>query len=344
MKTRNITTNLVGRRELFKLMALSEALNEPILFNSVPGIGKTQSFIDYAASAYAGSDATAGATTTLEAVDHDDIYILEVDGDTRASAIKGNVNLKKLVTDKEYEMITPAATAKYIMINEIDKGSDAIRNALLGVLNEKRIFNGEKKVPCQWKMLLATCNNLPKDNEQAALWDRFLVKYEVSRLTAAAISGYYTKGGKNHKESFTVNIPEKADIDGVVIAKDKLDKFLAVAYAKCSDRTLTKLPRMIKAVSLIWEVSVQQSMVLCAKLLLDATSADKLSSQLHSTEMKNILSKISLLQMADTPEEAEKEKQAILSMVQGYVTSKKITNAEVKEIAEVIRQIEADNA
>ena len=63
-------------------------------------------------------------------------------------------DLGKLFTDNEYSLSTPIADAEIVIINEVDKASSAIRNAMLGVMNEKFLFNGKHKIPCKWKLFV----------------------------------------------------------------------------------------------------------------------------------------------------------------------------------------------
>lgn len=68
-----------------------------------------------------------------------------------------------------------------------DKANSAILNALLSILNERVYFNGKEKEQVPLLFLIAASNELPDDNEQlAALYDRFLFRYEVSYLHTAA--------------------------------------------------------------------------------------------------------------------------------------------------------------
>ena len=49
---RQIKTKLIGKDEVFKVLALGEATKLPVLLLGDPGVGKTQSLLDYAAAKY----------------------------------------------------------------------------------------------------------------------------------------------------------------------------------------------------------------------------------------------------------------------------------------------------
>ena len=52
MENRIINTNLYGKEEMFKIIALGEATRLPVLLVGPPGVAKTAVLMDYAASMY----------------------------------------------------------------------------------------------------------------------------------------------------------------------------------------------------------------------------------------------------------------------------------------------------
>ena len=199
MNKKKITTGLIGKQEVFKVMALGEVTGLGTLLIGVPGTAKTRSVLDYAKSSYA---------TTAELLKN--TFILETDEGTKASEVKGRVDLGKLTTENKYELNSPITNSKYIVINEVDKGSSAIRNSLLGIMNEKILFNGDSKVPCQWKLFVATCNEIPEDEKDSPFWDRFILKTTVNRMTAAQMTTYFEAGDKAYTTSVNVPMPTAA--------------------------------------------------------------------------------------------------------------------------------------
>ncbi|UQZ81561.1 ATPase RavA [Paenibacillus konkukensis] len=74
-------------------------------------------------------------------------------------------------------------SADFAFLDEIFKANSAILNALLSILNERVFFNGREKEQVPLVFLMAASNELPEDNDQlAALYDRFLIRYEVGFL------------------------------------------------------------------------------------------------------------------------------------------------------------------
>ena len=182
MITRTINTNLMKKLETFKVMALGEAINTPILLIGPPGVAKTAAVIDF-------------AKASLGRLKGDDLFLLETDEGTKSTAVKGNIDMEELVTNNKYQLDSPVTTAKVVVINEIDKASASLRNSLLGIMNERVLFNGKQKVPCQWTNFIATCNSIPEDEVDSPFWDRFLITHEVNRLSPSDMLNYYAKGG-----------------------------------------------------------------------------------------------------------------------------------------------------
>lgn len=96
----------------------------------------------------------------------------------------GPVSLQQLKQDRyirQTDGYLPAS--QFAFLDEIFKANSAILNALLSILNERLFFNGKEKQNVPLLFLMAASNELPEENEQLeALYDRFLIRYEVGYL------------------------------------------------------------------------------------------------------------------------------------------------------------------
>jgi MoxR-like ATPase len=323
---RQIETSLINKEEVFKMLALAEATGLPCLLIGQPGVAKTKTVVDYA-KAWLNKDGKMTAKDFAEK-----IYILETDEGTKASEIKGMPDLGKLFTDNEYTLSTPIADAEIVIINEVDKASSAIRNAMLGVMNEKFLFNGKHKIPCKWKLFVATCNEIPKEEKGSPFWDRFMLKHTVNRVSAGEMVKYYNKGGRDYREKFTIGIPNKAEINEVEIPATKLEKYLEVGYQHSSDRTLTFVPTLSKAVSYIWDISVDKALVKTAQIMIDQTAGSELQNKLMSPEVKAVMSKVEMLHSYQTNEQLELAIAEIEGLVNTYATRGIMDSGQINEI------------
>jgi MoxR-like ATPase len=325
-EVRQIETSLINKEEVFKMLALAEATGLPCLLIGAPGVAKTKTVLDYA-KAWLNRDGKMTAKDFAEK-----IYILETDEGTKASEIKGMPDLGKLFTDNEYSLSTPIADAEIVIINEVDKASSAIRNAMLGVMNEKFLFNGKHKIPCKWKLFVATCNEIPKEEKNSPFWDRFMLKHTVNRVSAGEMIKYYNKGGREYREKFTIGIPNKAEINEVEIPVTKLEKYMEVGYNHSSDRTLTFVPTLSKAVSYIWDISVDKALVKTAQIMIDQTAGSELQNKLMSPEVKAVMSKVEMLHSYQTNEQLELAIAEIEGLVNTYAARGIMDSGQINEI------------
>lgn len=325
-EVRQIETSLINKEEVFKMLALAEATGLPCLLIGQPGVAKTKTVVDYA-KAWLNKDGKMTAKDFAEK-----IYILETDEGTKASEIKGMPDLGKLFTDNEYSLSTPIADAEIVIINEVDKASSAIRNAMLGVMNEKFLFNGKHKIPCKWKLFVATCNEIPKEEKGSPFWDRFMLKHTVNRVSAGEMVKYYNKGGRDYREKFNIGIPNKVEINEVEIPATKLEKYLEVGYQHSSDRTLTFVPTLSKAVSYIWDISVDKALVKTAQIMIDQTAGSELQNKLMSPEVKAVMSKVEMLHSYQTNEQLELAIAEIEGLINTYASRGIMDVGQVGEI------------
>jgi len=332
-EVRTIETSLINKEEVFKMLALAEATGLPLLLVGDPGTAKTKSIIEYA-KAWLNKD---GKMTADDFANK--MYILETDEGTKASEIKGMPDLGKLFTENTYDLNTPIADADIVIINEVDKASSAIRNAMLGVMNEKFLFNGKHKVPCKWKLFIATCNEIPKEEANSPFWDRFMLKMTVNRVSAGDMSKYYAKGARNYREKFNIGIPNQAELDTVEIPSNKLDKYLEVGYQNSSDRTLTFVPKLAKAVSYVWDISVDKALVKTAQIMISQSAGSELQNKLMSPEIKAVMSKVEMLHSHSNNEALELAVAEIESLINTYATRGVIDTGQVEEIESTMQFI-----
>lgn len=331
VKTRLIVTNLMNKDEVFRILALGEATGLPVLLVGPPGTAKTGTVIDYTKAMF--------DFTKQEDVDHfnsEGVFLLETDEGTKASEVKGVVNLEKLVTENKYELDSHITRAETVIINEVDKASSSLRNSLLGIMNEKVLFNGKNKISCNWKLFVATCNSIPKEEENNPFWDRFAIKMTVNRLSLGDMSKYYSNKDKNFKSDIKVRIPTQDQIDAIDIPSEKLEKFLNQSYKTCSDRTLSFVPLMTKAASLVYDCSIDKALIKVCGLLVGTTAANNLSKELLSVDKRTVIDKIDLIVNMSNDQQIEAAIKELENLVGTYHQKGKLSNTDILEIKQVI--------
>ncbi len=99
--------------------------------------------------------------------------------------IFGPISIKRLKDEDKYERIVTKylPDANIVFLDEIWKAGPSIQNALLTILNEKIYRNGEQEIEVDIRGIIAASNEIPQLGEGLdALWDRFLVRYEIGEI------------------------------------------------------------------------------------------------------------------------------------------------------------------
>lgn len=102
---------------------------------------------------------------------------------TTPEELFGPVSLRGLEQDR-YLRITAGKLpqAHVAFLDEVFKASSSILNTLLAILNERRFDGGDGPSRVPLLFLVGAANELPEDEELAALYDRFLLRFEVDYL------------------------------------------------------------------------------------------------------------------------------------------------------------------
>lgn len=72
--------------------------------------------------------------------------------------------------------------AEIAFLDEVFKANSAILNALLALLAERTFHQGSKALATPLEAVIAASNELPEEDELAALYDRFLVRFTVEYI------------------------------------------------------------------------------------------------------------------------------------------------------------------
>ena len=92
----------------------------------------------------------------------------------------GPLSIKALEDDR-YQRLTKnyLPEASIAFIDEVFKANSAILNALLTLLNEREFDNGVERIQTPLISVIAASNELPEDETLDALYDRFLLRYQL---------------------------------------------------------------------------------------------------------------------------------------------------------------------
>lgn len=105
---------------------------------------------------------------------------------TEPNEVFGPIDLQRWSDKGEYHRRTEGTmlTADIVFADEVFKANSSILNALLAVLNERRYHEGGRTLDVPLVTCVAASNELPEGGtagELAALYDRFLLRFEVTK-------------------------------------------------------------------------------------------------------------------------------------------------------------------
>ncbi|MEJ5166840.1 MAG: AAA family ATPase [Thermoanaerobaculia bacterium] len=227
MKEKVIKTKLIGREDLFKTFMVGELSKLPVLVIGEKGTAKTQAFLDYVN----GNNANGK------------VFIRQLNYDTRAEDLLGYISIPAL-KEGRVERLNGIQDAEYILLDEVDKAPSSVRNLFLSVLRERAIFDGEKLVPCQWKLIVGTSNREIDDFEQEDIpfLDRFIIKHRIERLGMPNIHNLLCSN-EEREIVIKVNPYKKEDFEDALYVIEIL--LYNGLYQIMSDRSVANIPVLL---------------------------------------------------------------------------------------------------
>jgi len=161
-----IGEGLVERQDESRLVVLSMLADEHILLLGVPGTGKSV------------------LGRRLARLCNGRFFQRLLTRFTTPDELFGPLSLQALEND-EYRRCTDGflPTATVAFLDEIFKANSAILNTLLTILNERKFDNAGGQEDCPIRCVVGASNELPESDELVALYDRFLIRKEVTPVS-----------------------------------------------------------------------------------------------------------------------------------------------------------------
>ncbi len=103
---------------------------------------------------------------------------------TNPEELMGPISFKGLEKDRYARVTTGKLPEAHIaFLDETFKANSPILNSLLALLNERKFYNDGKPIQVPLRMVVGASNELPDGPELDALFDRFLVRFDVPYLS-----------------------------------------------------------------------------------------------------------------------------------------------------------------
>src|SRR5437763_16460209 len=93
--------------------------------------------------------------------------------------------------------------AEIVFLDEIFKSNSAILNSLLNILNERKFSNGSKIMDVPLLSMFGASNEVPNDDNLAAIFDRFLLRVVSDNLDSYHFHNLIAKGIANEAAILT---------------------------------------------------------------------------------------------------------------------------------------------
>ncbi len=262
-----INSALINKEEAMRVVALGTICKLPILLLGEKGTAKTQTALDFANS-FMG--------TTIN-----DAFVVELSHDSKKSELLGRPDMQDLITNKKWTMERPICESKVVVINEVDKGTTAVRNVLLSVMSERKVHDGRHSQDCIWETFVGTANEIPKGEEGAPFWDRWIITYKMPTVTNADLMKFM-KSDRKAKPVLELNMPDYNTLVNTSLNYDIVKIFLDLLDSqqsgkdgiKFSDRAKTKLDILIKGATYIWGYSETDAACKIAELFCPSILAE----------------------------------------------------------------------
>lgn len=139
-------------------------------------------------------------------------------------------------------------------VDEVFKASSAILNTLLTIANERKFHNDGAVMQCPLVSLFGASNELPDGKELEALFDRFLLRFDVQYLLAASnVRAVLASGEPKIATQLTMDDLRcaQAEVSAVKITDETIDALLAIRDACRGEGIVASDRRWKKSLGLV---------------------------------------------------------------------------------------------
>lgn len=157
---------------------------------------------------------------------------------TDPSELFGPVAVSKLLKDeyhRDVEGYLPSANIAFL--DELFRGSSAVLNSLLTILNERVFNNGKELLRTPIHSIVAATNSFPQEESLQAFCDRFLFRPSVELLKNPV--------SKRKLDQWTLNIEERPQVESELTYESLLELQKLVQTVEPSDDFLDSFSQVI---------------------------------------------------------------------------------------------------
>ena len=234
---------VLEREEMIQGMLLGLLTGQHVLFIGPPGTAKSMLVNEF------GSRLDGGRFFT---------YLMTKF--TKPDEIIGAVSLKGLEKDEYVRVLDgKIADAHFVFLDEIFNSNSSCANAILTILNERKLHNGTEVVDVPLIMMVGATNELPHEvaDELQAFYDRFLFRYEVNYLNDVEnlrrLFDFATSGERGIHYSVDALRGWQQQVEGIEVSAEIVNRVISIvlklreAGITISDRRFKNSRRVLQA-------------------------------------------------------------------------------------------------
>lgn len=212
----------------------------------------------------------------------------------------GPLSIKALEEDRYVRQIANYLPTSHIaFIDEIFKANSAILNSLLTLLNEREFDQGSSRIKTPLQCVIAASNELPDGDDMAALYDRFLLRFQTLSVSSQGFLNLIQSESLDHfaRPELSIRLdPQKIkDIQkesesvkltsNIIQILSAFRQFLQEKQMYISDRRWRKIVKILKVSAYTNgrnEISIWDCVLLSYCLWDKPEQKDMLTNWLHS--------------------------------------------------------------
>lgn len=176
-----LKATFVAKDELIELMATCAIAQEHLLIVGPPGTAKSELIKRFALNCRATGDSYFEYLLTRFTEPN------EIFGPVNIAAFRQGEGMFRTTTGMLPE-------AEIAFLDEVFKANSAILNAFLTILNERVFYNGSDRSPVPLVFAVGATNSIPTDDDLAALYDRFLLRFWTDNVEESRFSELFQRG------------------------------------------------------------------------------------------------------------------------------------------------------
>jgi MoxR-like ATPase len=202
----DVKAHFVDRDEVVDLLALGALSREHMLVIGPPGTAKTRLLDRFC--------------QVLDTAPFS--YLLT--RFTEPAELFGSIDVKEFQNNSAYRINTTGMLpeARIAYLDEVFRGSSAILNTLLSLINERTFHTGQTLLDCPLVTLVGSANDIPDDPELAAFSDRFLLRCTVGYVGDDEVEEVLDLGWRDERERIMADGDEVYDRTLVPLKESEL--------------------------------------------------------------------------------------------------------------------------